>query len=151
MAVETALNERRLTMSEKIDQFCNNLRDKLTGVDDRIQGFKASVDSANANAKADIQSKLDKTRADFEAHKRKSDEALERIKANIEEKKNETKANIEEWKHSRETKKLEKRAQRAENYAADLAWLAMVSVEEAEYATFEAIAARIEADEVAEA
>ena len=34
-------------MSEKIDQFCNNLRDRLTKVDDRIQGFKASVDSAD--------------------------------------------------------------------------------------------------------
>ena len=137
-------------MSEKIDQFCNNLRDRLTKVDDRIQGFKASVDSVNAKAKADIQSQLDKVKADFEARKRKSEEAHERIKANIEEKKAETEAKIEEWKHGREVKKLERRAQRAEDYAADRAWLAMLSVEEAEYAMLEAIAARIEADEVAE-
>ena len=136
-------------MSEKIDQFCNNLRDRLTKGDDRIQGFKASVDAANAKAKADIQSQLDKTRADFEARKRKAEEAHKRIKSNIEETKAETEAKIEEWKHGREVKKLEKRAQRAEDYAADRAWLAMVSVEEAELAMLEAIAARIEADEVA--
>jgi hypothetical protein len=59
-------------------------------------------------------------------------------------------AKIEEWKHGREVRKLEKRAQRAEDYAAERAWLATVAVEEAEYATLEAIAARLEADEVAE-
>ena len=136
-------------MSEKIDQFCNDLRDRLTKVDDRIQGFKASVDSAKTKAKADIQSQLDKTKADFEARKRKSKEANERIKANIEEKKAETKANIEAWKHGREVKKLEKRAQRAEKYAADRTYLATVAVEEAEYAVLEALVARMEADEVA--
>ena len=136
-------------MSEKIDQFCNDLRDRLTKVDDRIQGFKASVDSANAKVKADIQSQLDKTRASFEARKQEAEEAHKRIKANLEEKKAETVAKVEEWKHGREVKKLEKRAQRAEEYAAEQAWLAMVSVEEAELAMLEAIAARIEADELA--
>ena len=136
-------------MSEKIDQFCNDLRDRLTKVDDRIQGFKASIDSINAKAKADIQSQLDKVKASFEARKQEAEEVRNRIKVNIEEKKAETEAKIEEWKHGRDVKKLEKRAQRAEDYAADRAWLAMVSVEEAELAMLEAIAARIEADEVA--
>lgn len=136
-------------MSEKIDQFTNALRDRLTKVDERIKSFKDSVDSANAKAQADIHTKLDKAKADFDARKHEAEEVHNRIKANIEEKKSETEAKIEEWKHQREVKKLEKRAERAENYAAERTWLAMLTIEEAEYAALEAIAARIEADEVA--
>ena len=136
-------------MSEKIDQFCNNLRERLNEVDKRVNSFKANVESANAKAKADIHAQLDKIKADFEARKHKAEEAHKRLQANLEEKKHETEAKIEEWKHQREVKKLERRAQRAEDYAAESAWLAMLAVEDAEYAMLEAVAARLEADEVA--
>ena len=59
-----------------------------------------------------------------------------------------TEADIEEWVREREVEKLEARAQLAEDYAAEQVWLATVAVEEAEFATLEALAARIEADEV---
>ena len=136
-------------MSEKIDQFCHDLRERLTKVDDRLNSFKDSVETANAKAKADIQAKLDESKADIEARKKKAEEVHSRIKANMEEMKEETAARVEEWKHQRQVKKLEKRADRAENYAAGRAWLAMLSVAEAEFAMLEAVAARIEADEVA--
>jgi len=35
-------------MSEKIDQFVEDLRIRLTNVDERVKRFKASIDSANA-------------------------------------------------------------------------------------------------------
>jgi chromosome segregation ATPase len=134
-------------MSEKIDQFVENLRDRLNAVDDRINNFKSSIDSANA--KADVQARLDKAKAGYEARKSEIEKAHQRVKASIEEKKTETDGKIAEWKDQRETKKLEKRAQRAEEYAVDQLWFAMVAVEEADYAAIEAIAARIEADEAA--
>ncbi len=137
-------------MSEKIDQFVENLRGKLNAVDDRMNNFKASIASAPAKAKADIQAGLDKAKADHEARKHKVEETKKRINASLEAKKEETEAKIAEWKYQREVKKLEKRAQRAEEYAAERVWFAMVAIDEADYATLEAIAARIEADEVAQ-
>ena len=134
-------------MSEKIDQFVENLRDRLNAVDDRINNFKSSIDSANT--KADVQAKLDKAKAGYEARKSEIEKAHQRIKASIEEKKTEANGEIAEWKNQRKTKKLEKRAQRAEEYAVDQLWIAMVAVETADYAAIEAIAARIEADEAA--
>ena len=136
-------------MGEKIDQFVENLRDRLNAVDDRMDNFKASIESAPAKAKADVQAMLDKAKADHEASKHKIEETKKRINGSLEAKKEETVAKIAEWKDQREVKKLEKRAQRAEEYAAARVWLAMVAIDEADYATLEAIAARIEADEVA--
>ena len=138
-------------MGEKINQFCNDLRDKLTAVDDRVQSFKDSVNSAGDEAKAGVQARLDKMKAGIDERKRKTEETHERIKANIEAKKAETVAEIEEWKRERKFNKLDKRARRAEEYAEDCAWWAIATVEEAEFAALEAMAARYDADEVAEA
>ncbi|BAY23958.1 hypothetical protein NIES2100_37510 [Calothrix sp. NIES-2100] len=57
------------------------------------------------------------------------------------------KSNVEEWKASREVKKLEHRAGKAEDYAAT--FLAMAKMEEAEKAILEAIAARLDAETAA--
>lgn len=50
------------------------------------------------------------------------------------------------WKASREVKKLEHQADKAEDYAATATFLAMATMDEAEKATLEAIAARLDAE-----
>jgi hypothetical protein len=60
------------------------------------------------------------------------------------------KSKVEEWKTSHKVKKLEHRADRAENHATTVAFLAMATMEEAEKATLEAIAARLDAETAAE-
>ncbi|MEN8211121.1 MAG: hypothetical protein ABFR31_05345 [Thermodesulfobacteriota bacterium] len=136
-------------MSEKIDQFVENLRSSLNAVDDRINNFKTGIDATNAKVKVEVQARLDKAKADYETRKSEIEKAHQRVKASIEAKKTETEAKIAEWKDQRATNKLEKRAQRAEENAVDQVWLAMMAVEEADYAATEAIVARIEADEAA--
>ena len=96
-------------MGEKIDQFVENLRDKLNAVDDRMNNFKASIASAPAKAKADIQASLDKAKADHEARKHKVEETRKRINASLEAKKEETEAKIAEWKDQREVKSFKLR------------------------------------------
>ena len=54
--------------------------------------------------------------------------------------------NVEEWKTSRKVKKLEHRADKAEDYAATAIYLAMAMMEEAEGATLEAICTRLDAE-----
>ncbi len=136
-------------MSERIEKFCDNLRDRLTSVDDRITSLKAGLDSAAARTKSDIETQVNKAKADLEAHMREAEQVQARVRTLLEEKKAQTDANIEEWVRDRKVEKMEARAQLSEDYAAEQVWLATVAVEEAEIATLEAIAARIEAENLA--
>jgi tellurite resistance protein len=58
----------------------------------------------------------------------------------------EVKSNVEEWKARREVKKLEHRANRAEDYATTSIAVAMEAMEEAEGATLEALSTRLDAE-----
>ena len=53
---------------------------------------------------------------------------------------------VTEWKAKRQTDKLEKRAERAEEYAETCVAVALASAAEAEEAILEALAARMDAD-----
>ena len=132
-------------MSERIDQFRDNLRGRLADVDNRLRDFKEGLDSA----KADIDDQLEKAKAEFDARKREATEAHERIKSMVEEKKTQTEAKVQAWIREREVEKMEARARLAEDYAAEQILLATATIEEAEVAMLEALAARVEADEIA--
>ena len=138
-------------MSEKIKNLRDKLRVRLTDVDSRINSLKAGIESAGATAKADIDSRIEAAKTGLEAHRQQAQQAQARLQTMVEERKEQTDAKIQDWIRDREVEKLEARAQLAEDYAAEQVWLAGVAVEEAEYATLEALAQRIEADEVAAA
>lgn len=59
------------------------------------------------------------------------------------------KSHVEEWKTTRKVKKLEHRADKAENYAGTAIFLALAAMEEAEEATLSAICSRLDADAAA--
>lgn len=63
-----------------------------------------------------------------------------------EEKQAEVQSKVEEWKVKREIGELNRRAERAENYAASVVVVAMAAIDEAEEAILEAMAARLDAD-----
>jgi hypothetical protein len=69
-----------------------------------------------------------------------------KLKAQFEEKESEMKSNVEGWKASREVKKLEHWASRAEDYAATRIFLTTAAMEEAEEEILEAIAGRLDAE-----
>ena len=138
-------------MSEKIDKFCEDLRSQLSAVDDRIQSLKSKVQASAAQSKEQVEADLNKAKADLEASKQKVEAKAAQMKAHLEAKKAETEEQIAAWKHKREVSKLEKRADRAENYAANATIVAAAAVDEADYAIVDAIAARIVADEAASA
>ena len=46
-------------MNERIDQFCEILRVKLTSIDNNMQALKAKIDSKARTAEQDVQSHLD--------------------------------------------------------------------------------------------
>lgn len=134
-------------MSKKVDEFCEKLRHDLTSVEDRLSQIKQQIDRSGKETRSAIEAKLGEAKAKVEAQKKEADEALAKVKSRIEEKKSETHEKIEEWKTNRELHKLEKRADRAEEYAAACIIVAADSVTEADLATLEAFDARMLAEE----
>ena len=134
-------------MSEKIDQFCENLRVKLTNVESHLANVAESIKSAPQEAQAAIQAKIDGAKAQHEQNMQKLSDAKARLEERAQEKKSEVEAQIQEWKTNREISKLESRADRAEIYAVAAIDFAAAATAEADLATLEAIVARMEAEE----
>ncbi len=133
-------------MSTAIDNFTNQLHDNLEAVEDRAKSLNKSIKSATKKNQAEIQSKLDEAKASLAAKKQEFDEYRAKLQTQFEDKEAEVKSSVDEWKANREVKKLEHRAEKAEDYAATSVYVAMAMMEEAEEATLEAIRNRMDAE-----
>ena len=49
-------------MSERIDQFCENLRTKLTSIENNMQQLKAKIDSKAQTAEQEVRTRLEAVR-----------------------------------------------------------------------------------------
>ena len=133
-------------MSERIDQFCENLRVKLTSIDNNMQALKAKIDSEARTAQQDVQSHLASVKKRIAQDHTKLAAAQADIEKWGEERKAVTDEKIAEWKAKLEKAKLKGRAEAAERYAAGAAVVASAAVDEAEQAWLEAWLARKDAD-----
>jgi hypothetical protein len=133
-------------MSTAIDNFTNQLHDKLEVLEDRAKSLRKNILSMPKETQSEIQSKLDRAKINIDAKKQEFDEYWAKLNTQFEEKESEVKSQVEEWKVSREVKQLEHRADQAEGYANTAIFLAMATMEAAEKATLEAIVARRDAE-----
>jgi len=133
-------------MGQRIDQFCENLRQKLTTTDSGLKGLKTKIDAKKANVEQDVQSHLDGVRNRIEQNQAKLAAAQTNMKNLVDERKATTSAQIADWKAKRDAAKLQSRAGKAEDYAAAAIDVAMAAVDEAEKASLEAWLARADAD-----
>jgi len=133
-------------VNERIDQFCENLRVKLTSIDDNMRALKAKVDSKERTVERDVQFRLDSVKKRIAQDRTKLEAAQADIKKWAEERKAATDEKIAEWKAKLEKAKLKGRAEAAERYAAGAAVVALAAVDEAEQASLEAWLARKDAD-----
>ncbi len=136
-------------MSEKVDQFCEDLRVKLTALENRLTGLTAKIEHDREATKTAIHDRISEAKAGLHAAKDDVEAARARMRAHVEEKKAETEDRIAEWKHNREVAKLEIRAVDLEVYASWTILVAAHAINEADLATMEAIAARLDADNAA--
>jgi len=136
-------------MSAAIDNFTKKLHDNLEAIEDRAKSLRKSIRSAPEKSQAEIQEKLDEAKANLDAKKQEFDAYRAKLKTQFEAKESEVKSHVEEWKTSREVKKLNHRADHAEDYANTAIFLAMAMMEEAEEATLAAVAARRDAEAAA--
>jgi predicted nucleic acid-binding Zn-ribbon protein len=133
-------------MGERIDQFCENLRIKLTSIDKNMESLKAKIDGKARTAEQDVRNHLDGVKKRVEQDRTKVAGAQADIKKWVEERKAATSEKIAEWKTKREMAKLQSHADWAERYAAAAAVVALAAVDEAEGASLEAWLARKDAD-----
>ncbi len=133
-------------MGQRIDQFCENLRQKLTMADSGLEGLKAKIDSKARTAEQDVQSHLERVQKRIEQGRAKVSAAQAEMRNWADQRKTVTKEKIAEWKAKREVVKLQSRADIAEHYAAAAIDLAVAAIDEAEQASLEAWLARADAD-----
>ncbi len=133
-------------MGQRIDQFCESLRLKLTNVDSNMHALKAKIDGRAQNAEQEVRSHLDAVKTQIDQGHAKVAAARADMKNWAEERKAATSDRIAEWKSKLETAKLKGRADRAESYAAAAVEVAIAAVDEAEQASLEAWLARRDAD-----
>ncbi|WP_137152092.1 hypothetical protein [Devosia sp. FKR38] len=133
-------------MGQRIDQFCEDLRLKLTAIDDGVTALKANVQEHNSELVQHVRDRRDALDARIKERHQHIVDANHRAMAWGESRKLETQAQIDAWKQSREIDKLERRAQSAEAYASDIAEIALAAVDEAESAALDAWLARLDAD-----
>jgi hypothetical protein len=133
-------------MGQRIDQFCENLRQKLTMTDSGLDGLKAKIEGKATHVEQDVQSHLDRVHRRIEQERAKVSAAQADIKNWAEQRKAVTSDKIVEWKSKWETGKLQSRADDAERYAAAAINVAVAAVDEAEQASLEAWLARQDAD-----
>jgi enolase len=136
-------------MSTAIDNFTNQLHDNLEAVEDRAKSLNQSIKSATKKNQAEIQLKLDEAKASLADKKQEFDEYRAKLQTQFENKEADVKSSVDEWKANREVKKLEHRAEQAEDYAATSVYVAMAMMEEAEEATLAAICNRMDAEAAA--
>jgi hypothetical protein len=133
-------------MAERIDRFCENLRVKLTSMDNEMQSLKAKIDQKVKTAGQDVQTELNAVKKRIEQDRAKLTAAQSDMKKWMEERKSATAEKIAEWKAKFEKAKLQSYADSAERYATGAAVVALAAVDQAQEAALEAWLARREAD-----
>jgi hypothetical protein len=133
-------------MGARIDQFCEDLRQKLTIADSGLDGLKAKINGQAVHVEQDVQSHLDRVHTRVAQDRAKIAAAQADIKAWADEKKSATSDKVAEWKAKRELSKLQGRADKAERYAAAASAVAVAAFDEAEEAALEAWLAREDAN-----
>ena len=133
-------------MSERIDQFCENLRVKLTSIDNNMQALKSKIDAKARTAEQDVRNELEGIKKRMEQDRTKVAAAQADIKKWLEECRTATNEKIAEWKAKSEKARLQSRANLAEKYALGAAVVALEAVSQAQQASLEAWLARKDAE-----
>jgi len=113
----------------------------------KLEALKRDVDGIREEDKATLRQRQAELRGRLDEQKAQAKELQGKITSWKDEKKQHTTEAIASWKQQRQLDKLQKRAERAADYAVDMVTVAAADFEEAEAAVYEAIAARVEAEE----
>jgi hypothetical protein len=140
---------KAMTMSSKIDQFTESLRQSLTKMEGQLERARADIKSVQHDDKLALAAKLRDARHFVESTREKTKTAGARVQSWLESQGATGAAAIASWREKAEQKKLETHAERAEEHASAAVAYAEGAMADALVATFEALEARLASDEVA--
>jgi DNA primase large subunit len=135
-------------MTERIDQFCETLRLKLTNIESSMELLKAKISSSAISAEHEVRKHLDLVKRRVDQERGKLESAHDDLRKWALERRAISDEVIAEWKGKLEKAKLQSRAIKADHYAVAAAALAVAAVDEAEQAALEAWLARKDAEPV---
>jgi chromosome segregation ATPase len=134
-------------MADTQESAKQKLSHEIEAAKGKLEALKRDVDGIREEDKATLKQRQAEVRARLDEQKAQAKELQGKITSWKDEKKQHTTEAIASWKQQRQLDKLQKRAERAEGYAIDMVTVATADFEEAEAAVFDAIAARVEAEE----
>jgi len=134
-------------MSDTQESSKQKLSQEIDAAKGKLEALKRDVARMHEEDKAAVRERQTEIRAHLDQQNARAQELQAKIKKWKNEKKQHTTEAIATWKQRRDLAKLQKRAERAEDYAIDMVTVAAADFEEAEAAVYDAIAARFEAEE----
>ena len=134
-------------MADTSDDLKQKLSQQIDAAKDRLDNLKRDLQEMHAEDMTTLSERQSEIRARLDQQKARAEQLKEKITSWKNEKVAHTRDTIASWKKQRATDKLQTRAERAEDYAVDMVTIAANDFDEAEQAVFEAIAARLEAEQ----
>jgi hypothetical protein len=129
-------------MSERIDQFCEDLRQRLTEVEERVNEAKSCLDASVKDDEEAFETRKERVRARLDAARDHADQTRKDLKDRAAKLGSDVKEKVAEWKASFQRDRLEDRAADTTDYARLAIVGAVRAIEEAEMAVLDALAAR---------
>ena len=135
--VGIAAEETTPKPKKTVDQFCDQLRNRLDGVERQLATLRSTVKALPKQGEQALQKSLDQARSKVESQNRTLGQAQAKLKADAEQKVSETQGTINQWKAKREIKKLNAQADRAEKDAADAIDFAVAALDRSRNSDFQ--------------
>ncbi|HEY5927245.1 MAG TPA: hypothetical protein VIV11_36410 [Kofleriaceae bacterium] len=126
-------------LKQKLQQHLEEAKQRFEDARNHLASMGAEDQEQLKNLSAEIQGRIDSQR-------QRAQDVRDQVSTWIREKKEQGEEAIRSWQQKRSIKKLEHRADRAEEYAINSLVVAMMDADEAEMAMLDAVQARIDAD-----
>ena len=125
----------------------HKLKMHLDQAQERLEDAKQQIEELAEENQETLRAAAQDVRDRIEQHRMRAEEVRRDVADWIEDKKQLTQEAIATWRQKRELKQLERRAERAEEYAVNALTIAMLDADEAELAVIDAIEARLDVEE----
>lgn len=134
-------------MADKSEDLKRKIAEQIDAAKEKLDMLKRDIAGMHEEDMAALRDRQTEIRGRLEQQRSRARELQGRITSWKNEKEAQAVDAIASWKQKLELENLQRHAERAEDYALDMVTIAANDFEEAEQAVFEAIAARLEADQ----
>ncbi len=134
-------------MESKVDQFTESLKSKLSKIEGQLGAIKSEIQVGEKNDKAAIKAKLKAAKLNVKSMTKSVKAAETKTKSWLKAKEKSGESVIKSWKNKFEKAKLDHHAKSAEENAEAAISLADAKIADAVFAAYEAIDARMTANE----